>query len=108
MRHIAATCIFGLIGLVGWPAFAQYTPSDDAHTNTATPGMKVSWQLTAVRHDPYAEAHPLVVEEDKPAADVGYYEHPELYGQGPEKGVLSRQHSPGRNRSASPSDATTP
>lgn len=29
------------------------------------PGLTVSWQVTGVRHDSYAQAHPLVVEEDK-------------------------------------------
>jgi len=45
------------------------------------PGMKVSWQVTAVRHDAFAQAHPLVVEQDKNARERGFYIHPELYGQ---------------------------
>src|SRR5579864_339207 len=28
-------------------------------------GMKVSWQVTGIRHDPYAEKHRIVVEEEK-------------------------------------------
>ena len=31
------------------------------------PGMKVSWQVTGIRHDRHAEEHPVVVEEQKPA-----------------------------------------
>lgn len=31
------------------------------------PGMKVSWQVTGNRQDAYAKAHPLVVEQPKPA-----------------------------------------
>ncbi len=46
-----------------------------------SPRMKVSWQVTGVRHDPYADAHRVQVEEEKPAAERGYYLHPELYGQ---------------------------
>lgn len=30
------------------------------------PGMEISWQVTGIRHDPYAKAHPIVVEESKP------------------------------------------
>jgi hypothetical protein len=30
------------------------------------PGMKVSWQVTGVRHDAWAQAHPLQVEDEKP------------------------------------------
>jgi hypothetical protein len=45
------------------------------------PGMKVSWQVTGVRQDPYALAHPMEVEVEKPEIERGYYLHPELYGQ---------------------------
>lgn len=44
------------------------------------PGMKVSWQVTGIRHDPYAEAHPIVVEEEKPTHVRGKYLHPQEYG----------------------------
>ncbi|MBV8902050.1 MAG: hypothetical protein JOZ22_00315 [Acidobacteriia bacterium] len=33
------------------------------------PGLKVSWQLTGIRHDAYANAHRIQVEVDKPAAE---------------------------------------
>jgi hypothetical protein len=52
---------------------------------TNAPKVEVSWQVTAVRHDPYAMAHPLVVEQNKPEREVGYYMHPELYGQPDQK-----------------------
>jgi hypothetical protein len=45
------------------------------------PGMKVSWQVTGVRHDAYAKAHPLEVEVAKPADERGHYLHPEAFGQ---------------------------
>ena len=41
-----------------------------------TPGMKVSWQVTGIRHDSYAEAHPIPVEEEKPPEEQGTYLHP--------------------------------
>ncbi len=34
-------------------------------------GMKVSWQLTGIRKDAWAKAHPLVVEQDKPEGEKG-------------------------------------
>jgi hypothetical protein len=43
-------------------------------------GGKVSWQVTGIRHDAYAEAHRIKVEEDKPAQERGHYLHPELFG----------------------------
>ena len=51
------------------------------------PGTKVSWQVTGVRQDAYAKAHPLQVEVDKPDNERGYYIHPELYGAPPEKSM---------------------
>ena len=47
--------------------------------------VKVSWQVTGVRQDAYAKAHPLVVERQKLARERGHYIHPELYGQPEEK-----------------------
>jgi hypothetical protein len=52
---------------------------------TNATNVEVSWQITAVRQDAYAKAHPLVVEEMKPAREVGFYQHPELFGQPKEK-----------------------
>ena len=43
------------------------------------PGMKVSWQVTGVRHDALADAHRVQVEENKPGAERGTYLHPELF-----------------------------
>jgi hypothetical protein len=45
-----------------------------------TPGLKVSWQVTGIRHDAYAEANRLPVEEDKPPHEQGAYLHPAAYG----------------------------
>ena len=47
---------------------------------TNAPNVKVSWQVTGVRQDAFAKAHPLVVEQEKEERLRGYYIHPELYG----------------------------
>jgi hypothetical protein len=52
-----------------------------------TSGMKVSWQVTGIRKDPWANAHRIKVEEDKPAKERGYYIYPDLYGKAAEKGI---------------------
>ena len=52
-----------------------------------TSGMKVSWQVTGIRRDPWANANRIQVEEDKPAKERGYYLHPDLYGQPEENGI---------------------
>jgi trimeric autotransporter adhesin len=51
------------------------------------PGMEVSWQLTGVRKDAYAETHRIQVEEMKPVAERGSYLHPEAFGKSAEKGA---------------------
>ncbi len=43
-------------------------------------GMEVSWQVTGIRQDRYAEEHRIQVEELKSPQDAGKYLHPELYG----------------------------
>jgi hypothetical protein len=52
-----------------------------------TSGMKVSWQVTGIRKDPWANDHRIEVEEDKPDKERGYYLHPDLYGQPEDKGI---------------------
>ena len=52
-----------------------------------TSGMEVSWQVTGIRKDPWANAHRVQVEEDKPAKERGYYLHPDVYGQPEENGI---------------------
>ena len=52
-----------------------------------TSGMKVSWQVTGIRKDPWANANRIQVEEDKSDKERGYYLHPDLYGQPEEKGI---------------------
>lgn len=43
------------------------------------PGLRVSWQVTGVRHDPYAEDHRVKVEVEKPAAERGTFAYPQGY-----------------------------
>ena len=49
--------------------------------------MKVSWQLTGVRQDAFAEKHRIPVEEAKPAEERGSYLHPEAFGKPAENNV---------------------
>jgi hypothetical protein len=57
------------------------------------PGAKVSWLITGIRHDAYANAHRIPVEEAKPEDEQGTYLQPELYGQTGERNV-STVHVP--------------
>jgi len=48
---------------------------------SSKPDVEVSWQITGIRQDAYANADRIPVEEEKPAAERGSYLHPELFGQ---------------------------
>ena len=58
------------------------------------PGMKVSWQVTGIRQDPFAETRRIPVEEDKPVSLRGFYLHPEAYGLPKEKGISYARRPP--------------
>jgi hypothetical protein len=51
-------------------------------------GMKVSWQVTGIRQDAWANAHRTPVELEKPDREKGFYLHPELYGAAEQQGML--------------------
>ncbi len=55
--------------------------------------VKVSWQVTARRNDPWMRQHPFRVERPKPEAERGYYLTPEAYGQPAERGVAWARHT---------------
>jgi hypothetical protein len=44
-------------------------------------GMKVSWQVTGIRQDAFAQAHRIPVEQDKADGDRGTYLYPAEHGQ---------------------------
>lgn len=44
------------------------------------PNVKVSWQVTGVRKDAYAQMYPVVPETEKAPEHVGTYLHPEAFG----------------------------
>ena len=43
------------------------------------PAMEVSWQVTGIRKDSYANAHRIPVEEQKNAGEKGHYLYPSLW-----------------------------
>jgi hypothetical protein len=60
---------------------------------TSAGNVKVSWQVTGIRQDAYADRHRIPVEEWKPESERGTYLNPDAFGLGPERGV---EHVPGR------------
>lgn len=60
---------------------------------TDKPAVEVSWQVTGIRQDAWANAHRVLVEEEKPAQDRGHYISPELFGAPQESGITWSHHS---------------
>lgn len=59
---------------------------------TDKPNVKVSWQVTGVRQDAWANAHRIPVEQLKPEKERGSYLHPELFGAPEEKSIAWARH----------------
>ena len=65
--------------------FAQAIVGDEVKGNRFTirtdkPNVKVSWQVTGLRNDAYARAHPMEVEQMKRNSDRGLYLYPKEHG----------------------------
>jgi hypothetical protein len=56
-----------------------------------TSGLKVSWQVTGIRKDAYAEKNRIPVEEDKVGDELGKFLHPEAFGKLREEGIGALQ-----------------
>jgi len=71
-----------IIGTGGWNARVVKEIAHNRFTiQTDTSAVKVSWQVTGIRHDRYANAHPVQVVVAKAKSDQGKYLYPELYGK---------------------------
>ena len=55
---------------------------------TDKPNVEVSWQITGIRQDAWANAHRTPVELEKPDREKGFYLHPELYGAPQEQAII--------------------
>ena len=58
-----------------------------------TAGLKVSWQVTGIRQDDWANENRIPVEEMKLAHERGRYLHPEAHGL-PESMAIDWEHRP--------------
>jgi hypothetical protein len=72
--------------------FAQAIIKEEITNNkfviqTSQPNVKVSWQVSGVRHDAVAKKYPVIVEEMKPEGQKGLYLEPEAFGQPKEMGA---------------------
>ena len=73
---------------------------------TSAPNIEVSWQITGIRQDRFAEANRITVETDKPTDELGTYLHPEAWGKPAELRVPRAQAFP--SEGLTPTGESTP
>ena len=82
------TCIGGFAPVY----IAEELANNEFKIGGGRAGMKISWQITGIRQDAWANAHRIPVEEQKNDRERGFYMHPELYGQPEEKQIEWARH----------------
>ncbi len=88
--------------------FAQAIVAEEIKGNrfvvkTNAPNVKVSWQVTGIRHDAYANKHRIPIEEQKPEEERGLFLHPDAFNRPEDKGVQFVKMTPqiGKTNAAS-------
>jgi hypothetical protein len=84
--------------------FAQAIVAEEVRDNRFTiktdrPNVRVSWQITGIRHDAWANAHRIEVEVEKSESERGKYLTPKEHGQPATAGIYYMEDLP-------PSDET--
>lgn len=72
--------------------FAQAIIAEEIRDNrfvlrTSAPGVKVSWQVTGIRQDAWANKNRIPVEVEKDERQRGYFLHPGVFNQPEERGI---------------------
>ena len=83
--------------------FAQAIVASEISNNQFTirtdkPNVKVSWQVTGIRQDAYANAYRIPVEEEKKPKERGHYLHPELFGATERQAIGSHSNSANQSK----------
>jgi hypothetical protein len=86
------------------PQFAQAIVASEMVSNHFTirtdhPGVKVSWQVTGIRQDAWANAHRLPNEVEKDEKEKRHYIHPELFNHAGEPSIAEINHPHPRTQS---------
>jgi hypothetical protein len=92
--------------------FAQAIVAEEVKNNrftiqTSVPGVKVSWLVTGVRQDAWANKNRIPVEQLKPETERGRYLHPEVFNQPEERGIASQKHTELKQRQLQTEQAPT-
>jgi len=82
-----------VIGQFAQAIVARKIENNQFQIRTSLPNVEVSWQITGIRQDAWANAHRIPVEEEKEAKLKGFYLHPELYAAPAEKQIEWARHA---------------
>ena len=72
---------------------AQQVQGNTFRIAGGSPNLQVSWQVTGIRQDPYANANRIQVEVEKPAEERGTYLYPEVQGKARNLGLDASRES---------------
>lgn len=81
-----------VLGQFAQAMIAEKIKENSFKIRTSLPNVEVSWQVTGIRQDAWANAHRIKTEEDKPQSERGYYLYPKLFNQPEEKSVEWARH----------------
>ena len=81
-----------VIGTFAQAIISEKISGNTFRIKTNAPNVEVSWQVTGIRQDAYANLHRIPVEETKPEIERGTYLHPEAFNQPRDKGVMMARH----------------
>ena len=76
-----------VIGTFAQAIVAEKIKGNRFVVRTKAPNVEVSWQVTGIRQDAFANKNRIPVEEIKPDVERGYYLHPEAFDQPEERNV---------------------
>ncbi len=76
-----------VIGAFAQAIVAEKIKGNHFRIKTNAPNIEVSWQVTGIRQDAYANRHRIPVEEAKPENERGAYLHPDSFNQPEDRSV---------------------
>lgn len=83
-----------VIGVFAQAIISKKLSNNQFVIQTDQPHVEVSWQITGVRNDPWANANRVQPEVEKTGKETGKYLHPELYGQPKTMGMPQPENDP--------------
>src|SRR5262245_53877261 len=84
-----------VIGSFAQAIVAEKIKDNRFRIRTSAPGVEVSWQVTGIRRDAWAEKNRIPVEVQKSDGERGFYVHPEAFDQPEAKNIRWARHPQG-------------